>query len=107
MPEPQARNYIKKETLVQLFSCKFCEISKNNFFAAHLRTTASKFATEMLIFRSSRSQMFFKIGVLKSFAILRPLSDNKVAGLLLTPTLATYEFLLQQFFFAAEDGTYC
>ena len=28
-----------------------------------------KFVTEVLIFRSSRSQMFFKVGVLKNFAI--------------------------------------
>ena len=27
----EARNFIKKETLVQLFSCEFCEISKNPF----------------------------------------------------------------------------
>ena len=32
---------IKKETLAQLFSCEFCEISKNAFFTEHLRTTAS------------------------------------------------------------------
>ena len=32
---------IKKETLAQTFSCEFCEISKNNFFTEHLRTTAS------------------------------------------------------------------
>ena len=25
-------NFIKKETLAQMFSCKFCEISKNTFF---------------------------------------------------------------------------
>ena len=29
MPEPC--NFFKKETLVQVFSCKFCEISKNTF----------------------------------------------------------------------------
>ena len=29
--KPEARNFIKKETLVQLFSCEFCEISKNPF----------------------------------------------------------------------------
>ena len=29
----------------------------------------SKFVTEMLIFRNSRSKMFFKIGVPKNFAI--------------------------------------
>ena len=26
-----ACNFIKKETLAQVFSCEFCEISKNNF----------------------------------------------------------------------------
>ena len=57
--------------------CEFCEISKNTFFTEYLWTTASEFITEMLIFRSSRSQMFFKISVLKNFAILEPLSNNK------------------------------
>ena len=28
---PQACNFIKKQTLVQVFSCEFCEISRNNF----------------------------------------------------------------------------
>ena len=32
---------LKKETLVQVFSCEFREISKNTFFTKHLRTTAS------------------------------------------------------------------
>ena len=27
---------IKKETLAQVFSCEFCEISKNTFFTEHL-----------------------------------------------------------------------
>ena len=44
-----------------------------------------KFVTEVLIFRISRSQMFFKIGVLKNLAILEPVS-NKNAGLLLQNT---------------------
>ena len=30
-------NFIKNETLAQVFSCKFCEISKNIFFTEHLR----------------------------------------------------------------------
>ena len=30
-----------KKTLVQVFSCEFCEISKNNFFTEHLWATAS------------------------------------------------------------------
>ena len=36
-----ACNFIKKETLTQVFSCEFCEISKNTFFKEHLRMTAS------------------------------------------------------------------
>ena len=35
-------NFIKKETLAQVFSCEFCEISKNTFFIEHFWTTASK-----------------------------------------------------------------
>ena len=29
-------NFIKKETLTQVFSCKFCKIFKNTFFTEHL-----------------------------------------------------------------------
>ena len=32
---------IKKETPTQVFSCEFCEISKNTFFIEHLWTIAS------------------------------------------------------------------
>ena len=32
---------IKKETLAHVFSCEFCEISKNTFFTEHLRVTRS------------------------------------------------------------------
>ena len=35
---PKAGNVIKKETLAQVFSYEFCEISKNTF-TEHLRTT--------------------------------------------------------------------
>ena len=31
-----------KETLVQVFSCKFCEILKNTFFTEQLQTTNSE-----------------------------------------------------------------
>ena len=33
---------LKKEALAQVFSCEFCEISKNIFFTEHLRATASE-----------------------------------------------------------------
>ena len=36
-------NFIKKETLAQVFSCEFCEIFKNAFFIEHLRVTATVF----------------------------------------------------------------
>ena len=32
---------LKKKTPAEVFSCEFCEISKNTFFTEHLRTTAS------------------------------------------------------------------
>ena len=38
---PQPCNFIKKETLAQMSSCEFCEISKNTFFTEHLWTTGS------------------------------------------------------------------
>ena len=34
-------NFIKKETLAQVFSCEFCEIVKNTCFEEHLRKAAS------------------------------------------------------------------
>ena len=34
---------IKKETLAQVFSCEFCEISKNIFFIEHVWATAFEF----------------------------------------------------------------
>ena len=36
-----AYNFIKKETLAQVFPCEFYEISKSTFSTEHLRTTAS------------------------------------------------------------------
>ena len=38
---PKACNFIKKEILAHVFSCEFCEISKNTFFTEHLWTAAS------------------------------------------------------------------
>ena len=32
----EACNFIKKETLAQVFCCEFCEISRNTFFIEHL-----------------------------------------------------------------------
>ena len=37
----QGCNFINKESLVQVLSCEFCEISNNTFFIEYPRTTAS------------------------------------------------------------------
>ena len=42
-------NFIKKETLAQVFSCEFCEIFRNTFFTEHLWTTASEVNTARII----------------------------------------------------------
>ena len=42
-PVPEACNFIKKETLAQVFSCEFCEISENTFLTEHFRTTGSEY----------------------------------------------------------------
>ena len=39
---PKALNFIKKETLTQVFSCEYCKISKSNFFNRIPPVAASK-----------------------------------------------------------------
>ena len=87
-------NFIKKETLAQLFSCEFCEISKNNFLTEHLRTTASVtllqlhtyFHLPLFPYRSSHRMYSIKKGYIKfrkihrKPSVLEPLF-NKNAGL--------------------------
>ena len=57
----QACNFIKKETLTQVFSCEFCKISKNTFFTEHLWTIAS----ESCRFEEKVAQLLIKIIWLK------------------------------------------
>ena len=47
---PHARNFIKRETLAQVFSCEFCEIFKNTFFTEQLWTTASELNPKCFFF---------------------------------------------------------
>ena len=42
---PKACNFIKKENLAQVFSCEFCEISKNTFLNRTPLVAASKCGT--------------------------------------------------------------
>ena len=38
---PKACNFIKKETVAQVFSCEFCKIFENTFFTEQRWVTAS------------------------------------------------------------------
>ena len=40
MLQPEACNFIKKESLAQVFSCEFCETFKNTFSKEHFQETA-------------------------------------------------------------------
>ena len=46
IPVHSIYNFIKNETLAQVFSCEFYKISKNNFFTEHLWATVSLALTE-------------------------------------------------------------
>ena len=50
-------NFIKKETLAHVFSCESCEISKNTFFAEHLRVTASLRFKKILTLHPVRTRL--------------------------------------------------
>ena len=47
----EAYNFTKKEALSQVFSCEFCEISKNNFSTEHVQTNISYVTFYFLILR--------------------------------------------------------
>ena len=57
----QACNFIKKETLAQMFSCEFCEISQNTFFIEHLLTAASVSLKNMSITKKIRAKNILNI----------------------------------------------
>ena len=45
---PKGCNLIKKETLAQMFSCEFCEISRNNFLYVKLFIWATAFGLSLV-----------------------------------------------------------
>ena len=59
---PEVCNFIKKENLAQVFSCEFCEISKNTFFIEHLWKTAS-YLTNMTVGKSGVLCMIRFVGL--------------------------------------------
>ena len=59
---------LKKETLAQVFSCEFCEISKNAFSTEHPRTNASDNTLAILI---STKKIHFQSQHYNYYKILR------------------------------------
>ena len=47
-------NFKKKEALARVFSCEFCEISKNAFLTEHLQATSGK-----LLYERKYSGMYY------------------------------------------------
>ena len=64
MPEKDFLKKIKKETPIQVFFCKFCEIFKNTFFTEHHWTTGSRsLVSEYCIL----TELLNKVAALKDF----------------------------------------
>ena len=58
VPGLKACNFVKKEVLTQVFSCKYCEIFKITFFEEHLRTAASSVMSDIILFQENESYSF-------------------------------------------------
>ena len=77
--KPQPCNFIKKETLAQVFSCEFCKISKNSSFTEHLQTTVSGIS-KFALFKNSLETLetLQKLSELDfSYSSSIPLTKNK------------------------------
>ena len=104
-----ACSFINKETLAQVFSCEFCEISKNTFLHGALLVAASAAfffffvlqISDILQDRSRRFQLFFKIGALKNLTILT--LKHLCSNLFLIKLHIFMQLLLKYI----QDQTYC
>ena len=57
--QAESCNFIEKETLAQVFSCEFCEISKNTFFTEYLWATSSVYITVHFILKDYQKDWVF------------------------------------------------
>ena len=55
---PEACNFIKKETLVLMFSCEFCEIFKNTFFLQNTSSGCFYMVQSVKCFREEHSNAY-------------------------------------------------
>ena len=70
--QTEACNFIKKETLTQVFSCKFYEISKNNFSYRTFLVAATvnkifQTAKWLLLFAFDENNFVKELSLLSSF----------------------------------------
>ena len=73
----EASNFIKTETLAQVFSCEFCEISKSTFFTEHVWATASVVSQNFKTSRQSKSPNFMQhIWKLNPSGLCRTLNES-------------------------------
>ena len=77
------KNFMKKETLAQVFSCEFCEISKNTFFTEHLWAAASEKCSMKNLFRkisqTSEENIFIEVVICQDAGLeLATLSEKRV-----------------------------
>ena len=78
----QACNFIKKETLAQVFSCEFCEIFKNIYFIEHLRwllLTVNRFHARV---QSSTCTNYGKYLCESIMAVLTPKSGIRISWII-------------------------
>ena len=69
--QAQTCNFIKKETLAQVFSYEVCKISKNTFFTKHVWATASAHVINLLLFFILESvNMIFVLICCKNMTII-------------------------------------
>ena len=66
----RACNFIKKETLAQVFSCEFCKVSTNTYFTGHLLATASVGSIDICLYQLKEKQRICEAAA--SFVTERP-----------------------------------
>ena len=81
--QTSACNFIKKETLVQIFSCEFCEISKKNFSYRTPPVAVSLNFTIVLLFMLSLSASLF---YLHDFVLADEIEFSSM-DIILTPSM--------------------
>ena len=76
--------FIKKETVPQVLSCEFCEISNNTCFTEHLWTTASGSLCQNFSFKKMRFVVevrFFPIKLYRKIKFIENFLQNFVISL--------------------------